>query len=123
MVTKVSLLCLRMNGGSFGFDSSLPKIFTCNSNGGYIGGPTIIASPGYIKRTYKDLVPHDILYITLEFVIAGDWQPSDWFSVDVDGVPSVQWSLASKITSSLTFTCGAAHISRIQWHYSWEDIP
>ena len=84
----------------------MPKIITCNSNPGYIGGSAIIASPGYIRRTYNDLVPHDILYITLEFVITGNWQPSDWFSVDVDGVPSVQWSLASKIIPLSSVTCG-----------------
>ena len=84
----------------------MPKIISCNSNPGYIGGSAIIASPGYIKRTYNDLVLHDILYITLEFVIVGNWQPPDWFSINVDGVSSVQWSLASKITSSSGVNCG-----------------
>ena len=89
-----------------GFDNSMPKIITCSSNPGYIGGSAIVSSPGYIKRTYKNLVPHDILYITFEFVITGNWQSSDWFSVDVNGVSSVQWSLASKIIPSSGVTCG-----------------
>ena len=72
---------------------------------GNVGGLAIVTSPGYIKKTFKNLVPHNILFLTLQFTLTGDWQPSDWFSVSVDGVSSIQWSLSSKITSSSGVTC------------------
>ena len=106
-MTKMSFIGSGMNGSSLAWMILSQKLLPVLLIRGYVGGSAIIASPGYIRRTYKDLVLHNILYITLEFVITGNWQPSDWFSVDVDGVSSVRWSLASKITPSSGVTCGA----------------
>ena len=62
-------------------------------------------SSGYMKKTYMNLVPHDILYMSFDFFLSGVWQPYDSFSVDIDGVSSISWSLGPQITSMASKTC------------------
>ena len=88
-----------------GFNSSAGRASVCSVYWYYLGGPGVAISSGYMRRTFKNLVPHDILYISFEFVLSGDWQPYDSFSVDVDGVSSVSWSLGPQIKSMATTQC------------------
>ena len=84
------------------------NILICNTFlAQYLGGSII--STGYLKRTYKNLVPHDTLYVSINFILTGNWQSSDWFSVDVDGVSSTRWSLAPAVPFDSTITCGSLH--------------
>ena len=70
-----------------------------------MGGQNIIMSSGYMKRTFKNLAPHDILYVSFQYVVSGDWQPNDYFSVDIDGIYSTSWKLGSKLKSITVSPC------------------
>ena len=74
-----------------------------------MGGSGIVISSGYMKKTFINLAPHDILYISFQFVLSGDWQPNDSFSVDIDGVSSTSWSLGPQITSMADKDCEDMH--------------
>ena len=60
-----------------------------------------------MRRIYKNLVPHNIIYISFEFVLTGGWQPSDWFAVDLDGVSSIRWTPASQALFTPAVHCGS----------------
>ena len=73
-----------------------------------MGGEGIIISSGYMKRTFKNLVPHDILYISFNYALNGEWQPNDYFSVDVDGVSSTSWRLGPTLQTTTGIQCSGS---------------
>ena len=82
-----------------GFNPSTPRTGYCDSSLIVLGGSGITISPGFMRRTYINLAPHDILYVTIQFLLSGTWQSSDWFYIDIDGVSSRKWSLGPQITT------------------------
>ena len=70
-----------------------------------MGGVGVTISSLYMKRTFKNLVPHNILYVSFEYVLSGDWQPNDSFSVDVDGNSSISWKLAPQVKIATNSQC------------------
>ena len=79
---------------------------TCNWFGPFFGGPGVMTSSGYFKRTYEDLIPHNTLSVSFIFIACGGWQTGDYFYFDIGGVSSSIWCLSSLIAShSYGFNC------------------
>lgn len=81
----------------------------------YFGGPGIADSVGSLKRTYTNLVPHDIIVFSMIYSLHGNWQTSDSFSVTVGGFSSPVWALGPYINWDPAWDpkCGSANIKTI----------
>jgi len=101
------------NAQDWSYSDILPTattLTTSSCNGGTMfGGPGIFPGKTTLSRTYSNLSPHNFVYYAINIIAVDDWQPSDKFSIKIDGITVGTWTPASHMsTYGGSSVCGGA---------------